>query len=230
MAGNDKFIHEEHRKRLKEKFSKYGSEGLSEHEFVELLLFYALPRKNTNEIAHLLINEFGSLRGILDAEVENLVQINGISEHTALMFKLISASVRKYVNDVNEIIGTILTPLNIHAYVKGLFYGHINEVAYVIFLDNQCIVRKVKQISTGNVNSAPIYTRDIIKLAVNERYPYLILAHNHPNGSAMPSRNDFQITKKIELGLNFVDVRLVDHIIVSGERVVSLLRHFNAIE
>lgn len=230
MTEKNKFLHDEHRKRLKEKFSKYGSEGLSEHEFIELLLFYALPRKNTNDIAHLLINEFGSLRGILDAEAESLVRINGISEHTALMFKLISASVRKYVNDVNEIVGTILTPLNIHSYVRGLFYGHINEVAYVILMDNQCIVKKVKQISSGNVNSTPIYTRDIVKLVVNERYPYVILAHNHPNGSAMPSGNDLQITKKIEMALNFIDVRLVDHIIVSGEKVISLLRHFNAIE
>lgn len=230
MADNDKMLHDEHRKRLKAKFAKCGADGLSEHEFVEMLLFYALPRKNTNEIAHLLVNEFGGLRGILDADVESIAKIKGISYHTALMFRLIACSVKKYVNDTNEIIGTVLTPMNVQAYVKNLFYGHPNEIAYLILMDNQCVVKKVKQISAGNSNSTPIYTRDIVKLTVNERYPYVILAHNHPNGNILPSNNDMQMTKKLEMALSFIDVRLVDHIIVAGEKVTSLLRHFNAME
>ena len=91
-------------------------------------------------------------------------------------------------------------------------------------------MKKVKKLAVGTVNAAPLYPREVVKLAVNERYPYMILAHNHPNGNAMPSQNDFNITKTIELALHFVDVRLVDHVIVSGDKVTSMARQFDFFE
>lgn len=222
--------HKFHRKRLKEKFMKYGLDALEDHEFLELILFYAIPMKNTNEMAHDLINEFGSFKDILEADIENLEQIEGLSEHSALLFKIILASANKYINSVNNIANARLTPENINIYVKNLFYGHTNEVAYVLLLDKDCVVRKVKKMSQGTVNATPLYPREVVKLAVNERYPYMIIAHNHPGGSPIPSKEDLYITKTIELALNFVDVRLVDHIIVAGERVVSIAKHFHILE
>lgn len=230
MEKKNENIHEKHRERLKEKFLMFGLDGIEDHELLELLLYYALPRQNTNEIAHNLINEFGRLSDILEADVENLMQIKNISKHSAILFKLILASIKKYMNEQNDIANAMLTPQNINIFVKNLFYGHTNEVAYVILLDSDCIVKKVKKLSQGTVNAAPLYTREVVKLAVNEKYPYVILAHNHPNGSAMPSSADLERTKAIELALNFIDVRLVDHIIVSGEDVVSLAKNFNFFE
>lgn len=209
---------------------KYGLDALEDHEFLELILFYAIPMKNTNEMAHDLINEFGSFKDILEADIENLEQIEGLSEHSALLFKIILASANKYINSVNNIANARLTPENINIYVKNLFYGHTNEVAYVLLLDKDCVVRKVKKMSQGTVNATPLYPREVVKLAVNERYPYMIIAHNHPGGSPIPSKEDLYITKTIELALNFVDVRLVDHIIVAGERVVSIAKHFHILE
>ncbi|MBO5060395.1 MAG: RadC family protein [Clostridia bacterium] len=231
MSKDNKNLHENHRERLKEKFLKLLEEGMAEdgledHEFIELLLFYAIPRKNTNEIAHRLINEFGSLGNILEADTENLIEIEGISHHTATMLKLMASCAKRYINDVNDIKNARLTPLNINTYIKNLFYGHTKEIAYAVLMDSDCIVRKIKRLSTGTVNAAPLYPREVVKLAVNERYPYMILAHNHPNGNAMPSGSDLKITKTIELALNFVEVRLVDHVIVSGEQVISLARNF----
>lgn len=230
MADESNTLHKKHRIRLKEKFSEYGLDGLEDHELVELLLFYALPRQNTNEIAHKLINEYGRLSDILEADVANLVEIKGISEHSALLFKLILACVNKYMNEQNDIVNAMLTPKNIDKYIKTLFYGHTNEVAYAILMDKDCVVKKVKKLSTGTVNAAPLYPREVVKLAVNEKYPYMMLAHNHPNGNAMPSENDLKITKTIELALNFVEVRLVDHVIVSGENVISLAKNFKIFE
>lgn len=230
MAKDSGNLHENHRDRLKNKFLSGGADVLEDHEFIELLLFYALPRQNTNEIAHRLINEFGTLGEIFDADIENLMKIDGISKHTATMFKLMSVCVNKYVNDKNNIANAMLTPKNINTYIKNLFYGHTNEIAYAILLDKECIVKKVRKLSEGTVNAAPMYPREVVKLAVNERYPYMILAHNHPNGNAMPSQSDLQITKTIELALSFVEVRLVDHVIVSGEKVISLARQFNVLE
>ena len=230
MAEEHNTLHEKHRERLKEKFLEFGLDGLEDHELVELLLFYAVPRQNTNEIAHRLINEYGRLSDILEADTENLMKIKGISKHSAVLFKLILASVNKYMNEQNDIANAMLTPQNIDKYIKNLFYGHTNEVAYALLLDKECVVKKVKKLSTGTVNAAPIYPREVVKLAVNERYPYILLAHNHPNGNAIPSQNDLKITKTIELALNFVEVRLVDHVIVSGEKVISLAKNYKILE
>lgn len=230
MADEHNTLHAKHRERLKEKFLEYGLDGLEDHELVELLLFYAIPRQNTNEIAHRLINEYGRLSDILEADTENLMRIKGISKHSALLFKLILASLNKYMNEQNDIVNAMLTPKNIDKYIKNLFYGHTNEVAYALLMDKDCVVKKVKKLSQGTVNAAPLYPREVVRLAVNERYPYMLLAHNHPNGSAMPSQNDFKITKTIELALNFVDVRLVDHVIVSGDEVISLAKNYNYFE
>lgn len=230
MTEKNDNLHKKHRERLKEKFLQFGLDGIGDHELLELLLFYAIPQKNTNETAHELINEYGRLSDILEADIENLTQIKGISKHSATLFKLILACINKYMNEQNDIVNAMLTPQNIDKYIKNLFYGHTNEVAYALLLDKDCIVKKVKKLSTGTVNAAPLYPRDVVKLAVNEKYPYMILAHNHPNGNAMPSQNDLKITKTIELALNFVSVRLVDHVIVSGEKVISLAKNFDVIE
>ncbi len=222
--------HEAHRQRLRDKFIKFGLDALEDHEFLELILFYAVPRKNTNLIAHDLISEYGSFKDILEADLDNITRINGLGENSALIFKIIMASIRKYITCVNDISEARLTPHNICIYVKDLFYGQTNETAYVLLLDKDCIVRKMRKLSEGTFNKTPLYPRDIVKIAVNERYPYLIVAHNHPGGSPMPSKSDIYVTKAIEMALSFIDVRLVDHIIVAGEHVVSLSKHFNLID
>lgn len=230
LADTKENLHKEHRKRLRKKFMNVGIDGLEDHEIIELLLYYVIPVKDTNETAHKLIKEYGSVANIFDADEETLVKVDGIGESAATMFKLMRECVNKYINDKNNIANVRLTPLNINTYIKNLFYGHTREVAYAVMLDSECIVRKVKKLSSGTVNATPLYPREIVKLAVNEKYPYMLLAHNHPNGSAVPSPNDLKITKTIELALNFVEVRLVDHVIVAGEKVTSLARNFNVFE
>lgn len=230
MAETKENLHNKHRQRLRERFMNVGVDGLQEHEIIELLLFYAIPRKNTNEIAHELINEYGNLANIFDADEESLMKINGAGESVATLFKLMRECVNKYINDKNNIANVHLTPLNIDTYIKNLFYGHTKEVAYAVLLDGDCIVRKVKKLSSGTVNATPLYPREVVKLAVNEKYPYVLIAHNHPNGSAVPSQNDLNITKTIELALNFIDVRLVDHVIVAGEKTISLAKNYNILE
>ena len=223
-------IHKYHRQRLKKKFLEYGLDALEDHEFLELILFYAIPQKNTNELAHRMLNEYGSLKDILEADTENLTRIDGLSEHSAMLFKVIMAATRKYINSVNDIMEARLTPENIHLYIKSLFYGKTDETAYVLLLDRNCVVRKIRKMSEGTINATTLRTRDVVKVAVDEKYPYLMLAHNHPGGNPIPSKSDLYLTKAIELALNFVDVRLVDHVIVAGERVISLQQNFKILE
>lgn len=225
-------IHKDHRQRLREKFILAIDEGnvdnvLEDHELLELLLFTAIPRKNTNDIAHFLMDEFGSIGGVIDADIDQLEKFKGMGKNAAVVVKLVSTLAKRYINDVNDIKNTRLTPLNINSYIKNLFYGHTDEIAYLLFLDKDCVVKKIRRLSSGNINSTPIYTREVVKLVVNERYPYVILAHNHPNSSSMPSPADIETTKLIDKALSFVEVRLVDHVIVAKDKVTSLARNFN---
>lgn len=224
-------VHKDHRQRLREKFILALEEGnvdnvLQDHELLEILLYTAIPRKNTNDIAHYLMDEFGSIGGVVDADKEQLEKVFGIGENAAVLVKLVSTLAKRYINDVNDIKNTRLTPLNIGSYIKNLFYGHTNEIAYLLFLDKDCVVRKIKRLASGTVNATPIYPREVVKLAVNERYPYVILAHNHPNSNSMPSAADMEMTKIIEKALSFVEVRLVDHVIVANDKVTSLAKNF----
>lgn len=235
LAGKGDSFHEKHRQRLKQRFLNAIEDGvyedaLEEHEFVELLLFYAIPLKNTNEIAHRLRNEFGSIGAIFDADIEQLMQIEGIGHHAATLLKLIPAAAKRYINDINDIKNARLTPQTVHKYIKNLFYGHTKEIAYILFMDADCVVRKIRRLSSGTVNATPIYTREVVKLAVNERYPYVMLAHNHPNGNAMPSPDDLKITELVDRALSFIEVRLIDHVIVSGGEVTSIAANFDILK
>ena len=205
-------IHKNHRQRLRDKFILAIEEGnvdnvLEDHELLELLLFTAIPRKNTNDIAHFLMDEFGSISSVIDADKDQLEKIHGMGENAAVAIKLISTLAKRYI--------------------KNLFYGHTDEIAYLLFLDKDCVVKKIKRLKSGTVNATPIYPREVVKLVVNERYPYVILAHNHPNSSSMPSAADMEMTKIIDKALSFVEVRLVDHVIVAKDKVTSLARNFN---
>ena len=104
MVTEHNTLHEKHRERLKEKFMEFGIDGIEDHELVELLLFYAIPRQNTNETAHRLMNEFGRLSDILEADAENLTAIKGVSSHSATLFKLILACINKYMTEQNDIV------------------------------------------------------------------------------------------------------------------------------
>ncbi len=230
MAEKVPNIHREHRKRLREKFRNVGIDGFAEHELIELLLFYSIPVMNTNDLAHELKKEFGGLVNILDADEDHLTSIKGMGENTVTLIKFIRECIHKYVNEVNNISNVRLTPANINTYIKSLFFGHTREMLYAVLLDHDCIVKKVRKISVGTVNATPLYPREIVKFAVNEHYPYMILAHNHPTGDPLPSEADLKITKSTELALNFIGVRLVDHVIVSGDTVTSIAKSFNIFE
>ena len=225
-------LHKGHRERLRDKFISAAEDGLIDemfqsHELLELLLYCAIPRQNTNDAAQCLLREFGRFSDVVDADIDRLMQVPGVGKSSAVLIKLISAMAKRYINEVNDIKDMRLTPLNIDGYVRNLFYGHTDEIVYLLFLDENCVVRKIKRLYSGTVDATPIYSREIVKLAVNERYPYVMLAHNHPNSSSMPSAEDMEVTKIIDKALTFINVRLVDHIIVAKDKVTSLARNFN---
>lgn len=224
-------LHKGHRDRLRDKFIQHDIEVYEPHEVLELLLFYAYRQRDTNEIAHRLLNQFGTLSGVFEADVQSLMQVEGVGKETAVFLKLQSTLQRYYLKEKNDkSVKRKFTPEKAAEYIKTLFYGYTNEVFYMISLDSESRLISSNIITKGTVNSTAVYTREVVKKAMETNASYVILAHNHPNGVLLPSEQDKRTTALLQEGLSFINVRLIDHIIVSGDRTVSMRDDFKLIK
>ena len=217
-------IHKDHRQRVKARLASEGLDSFNEHQVLELLLFYAIPRRDTNEIAHNLINRFGSLSQVIDAPVKELIKVDGISENTAIFISLIKQLERYY--HVNRALETsILKSIeDCGAYLVPFFSGRNHEVVFLLSLDAKCKVLSCRMVEEGSVNSAGISIRKIVDMALTENATSVILAHNHPSGIALPSDEDKIVTYKIAEALRYVDVTLIDHIVVADDDYISMVQ------
>ncbi|WP_330598660.1 RadC family protein [Christensenella tenuis] len=210
-------IHDGHRERLRSRFLKYGLDSFEEHEALELLLFFALPRRDTNALAHELLDRFGSLRNVFDADTADLARIKGIGENAAVLIKLQSELARKYwLADLAEqtTLSSIQSAID---YVSLLFRGKTREEFYVVCLDPHFRIRHTDRLSHGTATEAPVYVRHIMETVIRTGSEKILLAHNHPGGSAYPSDKDISITQQIASAMDAVSVSLLDHIII-GEK------------
>ncbi|NCB50928.1 MAG: DNA repair protein RadC [Clostridia bacterium] len=216
-------IHDGHRKRLKRRFAEYGLDNFEDINAIELLLFYAVPRQDTNAIAHALIDRFGSLDEVFEASITELEKVEGVGENTALLLKLIPQISRRYLISKNNCKrGTILSSTTqAGSFILPLFMYEKSEVVYIICLDSQCKVLCCKKLSQGVVNAAEVSVRRIVEIALNSNAVSVILAHNHTCGLALPSREDEITTRRIASALALVGIDLKDHIIVAGEDYIS---------
>lgn len=215
-------IHEGHRQRLKKRFLEEGLDNFTEVQVLELLLFYCIPRRDTNPIAHELVKRFGSLAQVLEAPVEALSQVPGISENAATLLHLITDMGRYYLVSRSSQ-NTILSSLNeCAAYMVPFFFGRNVETVFLMCLDAKCKVLCCKEVGEGSVNSASISVRKIVETALKANASSVVLAHNHPSGLAIPSNEDIETTRRIAIGLRAVEIHLADHIIVADEDYVSM--------
>lgn len=215
-------IHDGHRNRLKKRFLENGLAGFEDHNILELLLFYSLPRSDTNEIAHNLLNEFKNISGVFDAPVEQLCKIKGVSLHTATLIKLIPELFSVYHTDKTKDTKIISSTNSAGQFFVPRFYGKLNEEVHIALLDDKKKVIKSEKIFEGTVNSAPITVKKVISAAVNSNATGVIIAHNHPGGIALPSRSDIKVTEKLYKALKLINIQLCDHIIVADDDFVSL--------
>lgn len=215
-------IHDGHRQRLKQRFLEEGLDGFTQIQALELLLFYCIPRKDTNPIAHALIERFGSFSQVLEAPVAELCKVPGVSRNTALFLHLNREVGRFYLVDRMQK-NTVLTTLDAcAAYMVPHFYGRSVETVFLLCLDAKCKVLCCKEMGEGSVNSAGISVRKIVETALHVNATSVVLAHNHPSGLALPSEEDLQTTRRIAAGLQAVEIQLVDHIIVADDDYVSM--------
>jgi len=217
----NKPIHSGHRKRVINKFIEHGLDSFEEHEVLEMLLFFSVPRIDTNPLAHRLIEEFGSLQNVLSAEPQELKLVKGVGDNTAALISLFR-NIRKYQN-------TQLIEKNIRfdatheigEFCVKYFSEHIDESAIMLSVDSKRRLKKVSVISNGNVNETYFDINKIMKDALNFRAAGVIVAHNHPNGILQPSSSDVILTKEIHDLLRGVHIQLIDHIICNERYFTS---------
>ncbi len=215
-------VHSGHRERLKARFSETGLMGFSPHEALELLLFYAIPRQDTNPAAHMLLDKFGSIAGVFDASVPSLKEVDGIGDSAACLLKLIPHMARLYEESKNSI-GLILTESEtIAQYIIPKFIGRNNESILVICLDQKGKLLSSKFLSEGSIDRVNVNIREIAKYALEVQASNIILAHNHTYGLALPSNADIIATEAVVKALRPLSVSVYDHYIVAQNDCVSM--------
>lgn len=215
-------MHDGHRTRVKQRFLTEGLANFDELHALELLLFYCIPRKDTNPIAHQLMERFGSFCQVLEASVEDLQKVEGVTENAAVFLSLMADTARYYQISKLKSIKSLPTIDACGEYLVPKFVGMKNEVVYILCLDAKCKLLGCKMLGEGSVNSAAVPIRKIVETALQYNATTVILAHNHPAGVAFPSAEDVYATKKVSAALAAVEVQLQDHLIVAEDDFVSL--------
>ncbi len=214
-------LHDGHRARKKEQFLRTGLEGFADHEVLELALFFAIPRRDTNETAHLLLNRFGSLAGVLNAETEALEQVPGVGTNAAILLKLLSA-VKNRADRAGAPERIISSAEEAGQYFLRLMDGEKREMLYLLCLDGKGKVLSCRCLSSGSVNMTAVSVRQVVEQALTVGASAALLAHNHPSGVALPSRADQHMTQQIEEALRPLGIRLLDHLVVADGDFVSM--------
>lgn len=220
-------MHEGHRNRLKDRFLREGLDGFEPHNVLELLLFYSIPQKDTNELAHLLIEKFGSLSAVFDAAPEALMSVPGIKGHSAVLLKLIPELARYYYSAADETHEQYDNVDKIGKMLINKYLGVNSETVFLLLLDNKFKLIDCVKIHEGSVNSVQISPRKLIEQAIMKRASMAVLSHNHPGGMPIPSSEDINTTCVLKSAFDLVGITLLEHVLVAQNRYVPLLLRSN---
>jgi DNA repair protein RadC len=213
-----------HRERLRARFLKSGLEGFADYEVVELLLTLAIPRLDVKEPAKALIARFGNLRGILDAPVEELREVKGIGTVTPLALRIIREAACLYLQQAAERRDSLADPDALSRFWRAKIGALAHEVFQVGYLDSgyRLLPNGIETLEEGTIDRAAVYPRRVIEAALRQhKAAALVFAHNHPNGNVQPSEQDKVLTRALVLAAQTVQIKVLDHLIVSADRVFS---------
>lgn len=216
-------MHENHRDRVKNRFLTEGLDHFEPHNVLELLLFYSIPQKDTNELAHSLIERFGSLAEVFDAPYQDLIHTPGIKDHSATLIKLIPALSRRYFLEKNHADTVLSDTDKIGRFLVDQYVGVNIETVFLLLLDNKRNLIDCVKIHEGSVNSAAITTRRLVETALFKRASMAVLAHNHPSGVAIPSSDDLFTTREVARAFDLMEIKLLAHIIVAGNTYIDIM-------
>ena len=218
---SDANVHDGHRERMRKRFNETGSfDGFSEHEIIEMLLFYTHPRRNTNEIAHELINRFGSIAGIIEAEYDDLIQVKYITDGAATLFKMIPKFLPIYYNSKNN--GMIYdNSQKLITLFEPYFVGLAHEEFRAAYFDNKLALIKNIALDSGDPSGSPVNIRKLVEIALRENASTVAIAHNHPKTSSKPSTADINTTREIIDVLRPMKIDFLDHVIIGEDSTIS---------
>lgn len=214
-----------HFQRLKDRYLKGGLGGFHEYEIVELLLTIGEQRKNRKIEAKAALKKFGSLKDVLEASPRQLVEIKGLGPKNIFGLLLIKDMVDIYLKARAKEKPLAGSPREVFAYLRHSFSGLDKEVFKVVYLDNANRIVEAEELFRGTIDQSAIYPRELIAAALKNKASRLILAHNHPGGSLRPSPEDLKITSRLKEACRSVDIDIIDHVIVAGERYFSFREH-----
>ena len=225
MSTNNKNLHAGHRERVKREFLANGFVNkMPQHKMLELLLFYCIPRIDTNEIAHEMLECYGNIAGVLDAPVDELIKFKGITENNVGLLKLIMPIAREYLSDKEDFSKNFNCYNDICSFLLNKYAGRNIETLSILCLDGSGKMLSFDILSEGDLTSVGISTREIIQIALRTNASVVIMAHNHPGGIALPSGEDKAITEMVHGALMHIGVKLCDHIIIATGDYVSLMQ------
>ncbi len=219
MSGN---IHEGHRARQKEKYRRHGLESFTDIEALELLLYYAIPRTDTNELAHALLKRFHSFRGVMQAELAELLEVPGIGENAATLLRLVTDLGSRYQRSGSARGDRILSSSEAGAVLLPHFEFCAEERCVLLCMDSAGRLIDSHMLGKGTSSMVGLDAREIVEIVLRDKAARVILAHNHVSGIALPSNADLEVTARLYRMLQMIGVEFTDHIIVSDGDYVSL--------
>lgn len=213
--------HSGHRQRVRKKFIENGFDVFEPHEALEMFLFYAIPRKDTNPLAHRLLDRYLNIGGVCDAPIDELMNEFGLSESAAAYIKMLPEMSRLY-NESKISDDNIIDYENLGKLFQTKFIGRTSEAVALILGDAKGKMIYFNIISKGSLNSSDMPIRKIVDLSLRHNAKTAFLAHNHPSGTALPSHSDLLTTQTVRETLMSVGVDLIDHFIITDDDYVSL--------
>jgi len=213
---------EHHRERVRKAYLKNSFDSMSDSNVLELLLFYAIPRKDVKEIAYALINRFGSLEGVFDADIKELIKVDGVGENTAILINLFHNVGIRINKNKNAKIKTLNDSIKSMEFAENELSGLTKEEILVITLDNKLNIISANNVSQGNAGTASVEPYKILESIVKDSASNIILAHNHPGGESKPSLADLNFTIEVINLCRMIHVHVNDHIIVGENGAFSM--------
>ncbi|MEK7287249.1 MAG: DNA repair protein RadC [Elusimicrobiota bacterium] len=206
--------HVGHRRRLREKFFKAGSDGLHDYETLELLLTFVIPRIDTKPLAKRLIQKFGSFARVLDASLEKLREVEGMGNYACSLFPILKSSMELYLSEGMKQADALNSPEAVIRYCRVILEGEKNEIFLVLYLSSKNRVIGIERLSEGTIDHAPVYPRRIIEGALKANAAGIIFVHNHPSGDPAPSPQDKSLTQEIAATAKPLGIAVHDHLII----------------
>lgn len=215
--------HGGHRERLKNRFLASGLKDFEDHNVLELLLFFAIPQRDVNPLAHKLISEFGSLDAVFDASFEDLVAVSGVGANTATLIKLIPELFKKYTDKKLNSGSVVFKTDKFYELMIANASSESGESVWLYMLDNSKVLIDSVMLYRGSVNSVSFDYRKIVETSLKKKASYIVLMHNHPGGIAFPSTTDIETTKTVFQIMGSIGLNLLEHYVVAGSKTAGIL-------